>query len=728
MGTSKARLLTRCAETSRQRLSRALSEAIDLLPERLRSNGAYYENGTDRAPTAMVLSQAFAWRSEIIEAFEREIGNGWQRTSQAASTTQQRTTRGGTELRLIDEATIEEEIAVSRLAQSAKNQIDDQLRFALETRLGDLSEAKRLEGLANPIGPEAVFSAMKRACVAASGESEVVTALYKALYPMLVDALASLAREINELLKVEGILPNLRYEIDRLPDETTQAQQSTRIDAAIARTKEGIPGKYKDGDSNALTHLVDVLNSAETAANDGPVDLAALVTAVLSGPHGAMNLGAGLLADRESALYRQAIKLPVAAPVAEALSRAQAQTPMDAAGHARALNADELIAYLDHVDQACKHPIDVLTGQLIAAVYQHVLHDEQLAAPVKHELARLQIVALKAALLDRTFFACTEHPFRRMMSQIAKLSVDPQYDLRANGAFDKILHETVEGVLVRFENDLVIFDNALQQFSDAVQKQANPNEKAIATLAETLVAKEFIASAIDDAEEQISLRLSDETPAFVRNFLKATWVPLLAEADVHGLPDEDSYAARIEAAEQLVWSVSAKEPTELPKLITILPGLIRALRRGMRAANLTPYEGETFLANLMNTHTSLMQAKRQKTDLSRIKSVGGSHVRQKNPEAKSISPPMATVTRLPNLKRGQIVEFLEDVNMIRRTLAWVSPRNTHYIFSSDAHGQRSLTFAQLTEAIRVGRVVLLPDQESIVDRAVASVTYIHQAA
>jgi Protein of unknown function (DUF1631) len=730
MGTSKATLLARCIELARQRLSGALSTAIEMLPERLRSNGAYFESGTDRASTAQVISQAFAWRSEIIDAFEREFRSGWERHSLPTAAPQPRMTSGGTELRLIDDATIEEEIAISRLVQTARQRIDDQLRFAVEMRLGDLYGTKRLGGAANPIGPETIFRTLKHACAAASGESEVKTVLVHALHPTLADALTELFREINGLLQDEGILPNLRYEIDRIASEvpTTKSVPPTRIDDAIAKTQERTFAKFKDGEAAALTRLADVLNSAETAANDGPVDLAALVTAVLSGPSGAMNLGAGLLADSESALYRQAIKLPVAAPVADALSKVQSITPIDGTGRARTLSADELIAYLDHVDQVYKHPIDLLTGKLIAAVYHHVLHDDDLAGPVKHELARLQIVALKAALLDRTFFASAEHPFRRMMSQIAKLSVDPQYDLRADGPFDKILHETVEGVLVRFESDLLIFDDALERFSDAIQKHANSNEKSIATIAETLVAKEFIASAIDDAEEQVSLRITDQTPAFVQTFLKETWVPLLAEADVNGLPDEDSYAARIEAAEQLVWSVNPKQATELPRLITILPGLIRALRRGMRAANLSPYEGETFLANLMTTHTSLMQAKRHQSDSSRKRPTGASCPEPSNLQLKKPSYQTATVIHLPDFKRGKIVEFLEEVDVVRRTLVWVSPRNSHYVFSSDKHGQRTLTSAQLAEAMRIGRVVPLPEQESIVDRAVASVTYINQAA
>ena len=612
----------------------------------------------------------------------------------------------------------------------------------METRVGDLFGSKRLAGFANPIGPEAVFTAIKRACAAASGEQEIKAVLSHALHPMLADALTSLFREINELLKSEGVLPHLRFEIERPPGEAAfpfakpRLTQSTRIDHAIEKTQDRSAAKFNDGESARLTRLADVLNSAEAAAQHGPVDIARLVTAVLSGPPGAVTLGAGLQGDRHSALYRQAIKLSVAAPLTEALTKMQSKMPLDSNGSPRTHSADELVAYLDQVDQLYKHPIDVLTGQLIAAVYRHILEDDQLATPVKRELARLQIVALKAALLDRTFFAREEHPFRRMMSQITRLSVDPQFDLRTDGPFEKILHDTVEGLLARFESDLMIFDVALERFAEAIEKHANPSESSIATLAETPVANEFVALATGDAAQQISQRIAPKTPAYIETFLKETWVPLLAAADVNGLPDEDNYAARMEAAEQLVWSVTPMQPTELPKLITILPGLIRALRRGMRAANASLQQEEEFLANLMTSHTNLMQGRRRQPDSSELRGSRIAYDVSRHADTNVdryplVLPPSDNATvviAMPFLKRGQIVEFLEEVSVVRRTLVWVSPRNSHYVFSSDQFGPRSLTSLQLAEAIRIGRVVPVSDQASIVDRAVTSVTYIKQAA
>jgi hypothetical protein len=52
-------------------------------------------------------------------------------------------------------------------------------------------------------------------------------------------------------------------------------------------------------------------------------------------------------------------------------------------------------------------------------VFDYILDDRAIAETVKSELARLQIVAIKAALLDRTFFA-RAHPMRRFLDSVAE--------------------------------------------------------------------------------------------------------------------------------------------------------------------------------------------------------------------------------------------------------------------------------------------------------------------
>ncbi|MFN0304064.1 MAG: DUF1631 family protein [Burkholderiales bacterium] len=746
MGTRQERLLESCIGTAKQRLSHALSDAIGTLPGAPVTRAAYLAAQVEGLPISHAASQAIARRTEFVEAFERELSDLLHRplnpdAIDADGASNNSSFRGTAELRLIDEKAIEEEIAIGRLANSTRNGLDQEIRFALETRLGNLRNTKRLEGVANPVGPEAIYGAMTRACAIASSEPQVKEAICQALHPRLSGALADLYQELNTFLQEEGVLPDLKLEVERIngTNRGTSKKKPSRfgIDEAIKNATQR--NNHGLTHSAAYDRIVTNLNAAEAAANDGPVDLAALANAVLNGPLEAMNLGAGMLADYESALYRQVIALPVTNSVADALTRSQSAVAKDAKGHPRPMTADELIAPLANVDQLYKHPIDTLTSQLVASVFNYIHEDPELAAHIKYQLARLQLVAMKAALLDRTFFARPEHPLRRMLSAIAKLAIDPSLDTQADGPFAKLLNETVNYLLTNFEKDLLIFDLALDRFAEAVRKHANPNEKTVAALADTLVAKEFLALARDDASQQLAKRVRDKTPEFIVKFLQHVWAPILAESDFNGLVNDDSYAARIDIAERLIWSVVPKRHDEMPHLIAMLPNLIGQLRRGMRAADLTITDEEKFLATLMTTHTTMLQAARLQRQAGPQAAVEESKTQtdrtappQAANNARSIPEiargPLATVIPFPKLKRGAIVEFREEGKAVRRKLAWVSPRNSLFIFCSDTAGQQSLSAAELAEAMRTGRISTVKDHGTIIDRAVAAATRMPMAA
>ncbi len=728
MRTAQDTLLARCVATAQRRLTQVLYDAIDALPHRAASEGGYLDVQHEGTCASRVAAQATAWRGEIIDTFQRHLATSLKgRDSRQARTPESAAVGFANQdravLRLIDDKPTDEDLDVARMARASRDRIDKNTCHALEMRLGNLCNAGCLEGAANPIGPEAVFTALTRACATASSEPEVKAALCEALQAPITAAMNGLYKEVNAFLREQGVTNEARkptaakIDPDR-PELQTIDSAKSALDEAFHVIQRANPNAQSDADSDALTHITNALLVAERQAGIGAVDLAKVINLVLNGPAEAISLGAVLLGDTQSALYKKSIAQPVAPQVAEALTVAQANVPTDRKCRPRAMSGREIAALLDHVHPKHKHPIDILTTRLVAAVFQHVLDDRDLPLHVKDELARLQIVAMKAALLDRTFFARADHPLRRMMSSIAGLSLDPEFETGPDGPYDRIVNQTVEYVVRNFETDLRIFQLALDRFSDALRKYANRNKAGVNALAETLAAREFIEAAREDALQQISMRIaqSKRMPRFVDAFLRNVWVDLLAEADIHGLPDEDSYAARLETAEQLLWSVALKKPEEMATFVALLPGLISGLRRGMRAANLPNVEERQFLMALMATHTR----QRQFAPLDQEAAVQPpQQVIPVGPES-GISP--SKVFPFPRVKPGDILEFHEQNRIVRRKLVWISPRNSLYIFCSDQAGQKSMSAGDLAEAMGLGRVALAQRKDTIIERAVAAVT------
>ncbi len=744
MGLAQEKLLARCIATAQRRLSQVLSDAIDSLPQRAGSAGGYLDSPQGSSSAALVAAQASAWRGEIIETFQHQFAATWCGRNAGTVTSPDSSSRTfGTfdraVLRLIDKSPSDEDLLIGRLAQSTRNRFDDETCFGLEVRLGNLCNTRRLEGAANPIGPEAVFGALARACATASSEPELRAVLCQALHKPIAAALIDLYKEVNAFLKEHGVLPGLRYGVSNAKDEQrhtpTAEPANSAIDEAFQVIHRKRATKRNDSDTPALRRLTNALLDAERRANQGSVDLAAIAITVLKGPSAAITLGAGLLGDAQSALYRQVIALPVAAQVIEALTVSQGTVPTNRQCQPRLMTADELIRPLERVDAIHRHPIDILTSKLVASAFAHIMGDPELPAHLKDELARLQVVTMKAVLLDRTFFARAAHPLRRMMSTVAKRSLDPELDTGPDGPFDRILHNTVEYLLNNFETDLLIFEIALERFSDEIRQHNLPNAQVINELAQSLVAGEFIEAAREDAFEQLAIRITQagRIPHYIHSFLQSVWVGLMADADVNGLPDEDSYVARLEVAEQLIWSVTPRRPDEMPRLVALLSGLIGALRRGMRAAGLPGAEEKRFLIALLATHARQLQSERLAEDgefdkLPR-RTAGnardGKHARvpgrtQRAEQVPNTNP--ASVIPFTRMKLEEIVEFREPNKVVRRKLVWISPRKTLYIFCSEQAGQKPMSAAELADAMQQGLVACVQHKDTIIERAVAAAT------
>jgi len=233
-----------------------------------------------------------------------------------------------------------------------------------------------------------------------------------------------------------------------------------------------------------------------------------------------------------------------------------------------------------------------------------------------------------------------------MMTSISELAVDPEYDVSEDGPFTRALREVVDFLVVRFDRNLLLFDRVLERFTATVRKHANRTERILAELAETAMAQELAAHARTDAVVQARKRLTADTPEFVARFAVEVWAPLLAEADWRGLLEDDSYVARLETLDTLLWSVAPKAPAEVARLVATLPALISTLRRGLRTAHLELEAEERFLAELMHHHTALMRTGREARADQR------SEPRKPTPAEGAVDPRNAAKTRARSANEG----------------------------------------------------------------------------
>lgn len=472
---------------------------------------------------------------------------------------------------------------------------------------------------------------------------------------------------------------------------------------AAAGGEGGLPAGMTVSQALALKDLL------PGAAGGAPVDLGAIVGALLQGPASSRQYGARMLASPEGSLFERAMATPLHPEVLAELSQLQhTALPDPAAGTA------SLLAVVEQIGRAQHHPLDQLTGELVAVVFDYLLNDRDIAEAVKVQLARLQVVAFKAALLDRSFFARREHPLRELLAAIANAAADPAVDTAPEGRFVAGLRALVDDVLAQFTDDLAVFPAARARLEALLGELAAESEREVESLAAPLAEQERTVARTARAKLQVTRR-SGEAPQFVREFLTDTWVRVVAEAG------EDGWEKAVAIVDDLVWSVAPKQPADLPRFTALLPKLIPALSRGMQAAGVAAEARQGFLDELMSTHTALLQAARAKRGSPPPATTPASVPAPPPAVEPEIAPtPELAADAMLGLERGALVEFEDEAGPVRAKLSWISPGRTIYLFTAHGAKARKVSPGDLRTALREGRARFVEEGRAALDRALAA--------
>src|SRR5690606_26699369 len=177
-----------------------------------------------------------------------------------------------------------------------------------------------------------------------------------------------------------------------------------------------------------------------------------------AGDAGARGSAARLLSDPEQFGVADLPIPSVEPPLLDALSAVQ----VDTGGEIRM--PGQVFAELGQHARSKGSPLDQLTVEIVSLVFDYIYSDRRLDDAVKQQLLRLQVVAVKAALLDRSFFARRQHPMRRLIDRITDLATDPEADFGADSALVDGVTDIVDWILEHFDDDLATFDEAMARF------------------------------------------------------------------------------------------------------------------------------------------------------------------------------------------------------------------------------------------------------------------------
>ncbi|MGH8118606.1 MAG: DUF1631 family protein, partial [Rhodanobacteraceae bacterium] len=372
------------------------------------------------------------------------------------------------ELSLVDDRELEESLAVSSMVAKADGRLSAAL-LALNQRLSVLSGGRTTTNAGNPLGPNALAGSFREAL----GELTEVNIrvrliILKMFERYVLNALDTLYHNVNVRLVQAGVLPQLQHpRIMRRPG----ASRATAGTAPAAAASGSVPlSDYAEASGvddlhNELMQQLTALLAARRQATypdggnyaAGGAPAASLTPAELLGALTLLQGDAGPLPTRPAS-----INTTSAAEMVQHLK-------------------DELMAQIRRISGAAHANVsgsDEDTIDLVGMLFEYILQDHTIPAPMQVLLARMQIPYLKVAILDRRMFAHASHPARRLLDQLADAakSWSAESD-RDHRLFDKV-KGVVEDLLHDFDDDVGVFERKLAEFTEFVEQNRKRAELA----------------------------------------------------------------------------------------------------------------------------------------------------------------------------------------------------------------------------------------------------------
>ena len=573
---------------------------------------------------------ARSWLAGMTDGLRQVLHQGAALPA-AAEPTRGGLSGGGTSgLSLVDDDTIEREILTSRLALAIMDRASWEFTD-LRTRIATLEQRQELEThdmLRAHVLARVALDAWRAAGLTPEDWREAQLWLHDEFALLTEEAY----HEANRWLIEQRVLPDidLRPLIRRTRDASgaaalggsrpavvpstgrpagVAAQLSPQAPAGFAGSGAGTASAGPDSRRGAVGEETRMMTRA------GPL--------LRGSEHAEAVLGRlNRLVGRHLPGFADTTRAPV--PVTPRLSRAielaqdslKQRLAAAPAGQAPVLTTPMLIDELQQRKTMLKHaantPAERATIEIVAMMFQSILTEDRLPATVRVWFARLQMPVLRVAVSEPDFFATIDHPARRLIDRMGACVMG--FDTAAQivgDTLEKEIKRVVQVVEAYPDTGRRVFQTVLvefEKFLDHYFRTENEVTRKGVSLAQQVEQRETLA-----IQYTIELRrMLNEIPVQegVRQFLFQVWADVLATMAVRygGQSEETKHMKR--AAADLIWSAGAKVTREeRTEVIRRLPMLLKQLRDGMAAANMSTERQDEHIQSLNNSLAAAFTAK-----------------------------------------------------------------------------------------------------------------------
>ncbi|MBL8525926.1 MAG: DUF1631 family protein, partial [Betaproteobacteria bacterium] len=424
-----------CRDIALKRIAEVLSGTFDKIEDELFEMA---EKSVDRETQNMYLdarSQAREKRGAIEASFKKQFLSFFAQKVAGGDVSGKpaKVDYSSMELSLVEDSDLEEKLAVDNMAKRLSDKCDDELR-ALSQRMGFLLSDPEMNDDDNPMSPDTVIKALKVACDQMTSGFQTKLTVLRLVEQHMAGEMLGVYRDINSHLVARQVLPQIRPSYRK-----SQTVSARKPSAAAPATPVASASTDSANATGAFANpAADIFATLQQLMSGGGGFDRALSAGSATPPAFGVTTGsfsppppAGSAAQTQStteAMRAIATAQPsvTSAGLVSALTQMQQQFQSADIGAMAAMRAfvpgatspADLNVLRDiraHGAAQGSSPIDVMTIDIVAMLFDYVFEDKLIPDAVKGLLARLQIPALKVAILDKSFFSRKNHPTRRLL-------------------------------------------------------------------------------------------------------------------------------------------------------------------------------------------------------------------------------------------------------------------------------------------------------------------------
>ncbi|PHS22609.1 MAG: hypothetical protein COA83_11430 [Methylophaga sp.] len=620
------------------------------------------------------------------------------------------TSSANLELSILDNESLEEDIAVNRIAMKSESLFGHDMSN-LGQRFANALNIKKVDN--NPLNPERIAGHIKDVIAPLSSNIEIKLVAYKQFEKHAVAELAKLCAQLNDNLIKLGVLPNLEKKKPKIGN-TNQTVSNTINKMADLDLNDYIGGEQPE--------LVD------------PSQFFEGLRQFLNKPQG-----------NQPSYGGRAAPIAEHSTVLSALSSLQqlptSQLSFDADGSAHLPDVRQILMNSLLVTQADGTQVQQTVSRLdedamdlIDLLFEFILDDQSIPAPIRAVLARLQIPLLKIALSDKDVFSKKSHPARRLLNNLAKSSTGWSEQSTQQDKLQAKIESIVDTILLEFETNVQLFLDLNTQFNEFISQLNKSSKAAEQRIVQANEGQEKLIAAQQQVDNVINQQLSQHKylPKVVIALIEDGWKHVLKLRLLQKGKDSDEWRSSIELIQQLLWSVSPKpDEDDRKKLLEVIPGMLKSLREGLSGASFNQHKITALFKDLQQCHIQCMNgsmiadnelqsidqlplAAATKPDLETLPSLD---------EKKKVISDNLAMQKAKQLSVGTWLEIASDDGKTpqRIKFSWRSNLTGRCLFVTyQGTKAAEIAITELASWFQQGKILVIDQSTQLMDRALAS--------